>query len=194
MKKILLVIVTAMLCRFAGAAEEEPGDVGFGLDRKIQPGDVILIEVAGEKTFSVERKVPFDGMIPYPYLGRLEAGGQTPDQLAVLLTVKLGEDYLVNPQVSILVKETLALTASVLGAVNKPGPVQLPIEKRIDVIEAIAQAGGFSEAASRNRIEFSRGGKKTPIKYDELLKSNSDPTKKIYVQPGDIIWVYESRF
>ncbi len=161
------------------------------LDRKVAPSDTIFVEVFGDKDLTVERRVQAGGAITYPLLGTVEVAGKTTAEVAVILTQLLGKDLLVNPIVSVNVKEYRMRTVSVLGSVAKSGTVKLPIEQKMDIIEAIAEAGGFNREANRNRIELNRNGKTRTLKYDQLRKE-TDPAKKIWVEPGDVITVRES--
>jgi len=160
-------------------------------DRKIAPSDIIIVEVFGEKDLSGEHRVQQSGTIKYPLLGSVEVAGKTPSQVAAILAEKLEAEYLVDPQVNVMVKEYRLRTVSVIGKVNKEGSIELPAEQKIDIVDAIARAGGFAATANPNRIELSRGGKTTVYKFNDLKKVK-DPDKKIWLEPGDVIDVKES--
>jgi protein involved in polysaccharide export with SLBB domain len=162
-------------------------------DRKILPQDIIIVEVFGEKDLSGEHRVQQSGTIKYPLLGSVEVGGKTPAEVATILAQKLEADYLVDPQVNVMVKEYRMRTVSVIGKVNREGSIELPAEQKVDILEGIARAGGFSPVANKNKIELSRKGKTTTYKFDDL-KSVKDPDKKIWLEPGDVIYVHESFF
>jgi polysaccharide export outer membrane protein len=169
------------------------GALGDDSDRSIQSGDIIIVDVFGEKDLSGEHRVQKGGTIKYPLLGSVDVAGKTPSQVADMLQHKLEADYLVAPQVNVMVKEYRSRTVSVIGKVNKEGAVDLPAEQRIDIVEGIARAGGFQPTANKNRIELSRNGKTTTYKFDEL-KKETNPDKKIWLEPGDVIFVRESFF
>lgn len=164
-----------------------------GNDRKIATSDIIVVDVFGERDLCGEHRVQQSGTIKFPLLGSIEVAGKTPVQVAMLLTEKLGADYLVDPQVNVMVKEYRLRTVSVIGKVNREGAVELPAEQRIDIVEAIARANGFSPIANKNKIELSRNGKTTRYKFDDLIKLKDD-SKKIWLEPGDVIIVHESFF
>lgn len=164
-----------------------------GNDRKVAPSDIIVVEVFGEKDLSGEHRVQQSGTIKYPLLGSVEVAGKTPVQVAALLAAKLEADYLVDPQVNVMVKEYRMRTVSVVGKVNREGVVEIPAEQKIDILEGIARAGGFSPVANKNRIELSRKGKTTNYKFDDL-KRVKDIEKKVWLEPGDVIYVHESFF
>jgi polysaccharide export outer membrane protein len=162
-------------------------------DRRIAPSDIIVVEVYGEKDLSGEHRVQATGVIKYPYLGMVEVAGKTPSEVADLLQAKLAADYLVDPQVNVMVKEYRSRTVSVIGRVNREGAIDLPAEQRIDIVEAIARAMGFHQLANKNKISLTRSGKTSVYKFDDLRKI-TDPEKKIWLEPGDVIYVPESFF
>src|SRR5437764_7131252 len=148
----------------ARAAEIEEGD------HKIAPLDVLTIDVVGEKDLSKELRVSSNGTVTFPHLGSVEVKGMTPAEVENLLKEKLGKDYLVDPQVIVTVKEYRTRTVSVIGQVNKPGVIALPAEQKMDILEAIAQAGDLTKGANKNRIEVSRKGKPYKFTLEELKK------------------------
>ena len=192
MKRFHLPLATSLwlalfLSGFMGVRAQESDD------RTIAPFDIIIIEVYGEKDLSGEHRVQQSGTIKYPLLGNIAVGGQTPSQVAAQLTEKLEADYLVDPQVNVMVKEYRSRTVSVIGKVNKEGAIDLPPEQKIDLLEGIARAQGFSPLANKNKIELSRNGKTTTYKFDDLKKVK-ETQKKVWLEPGDVIYVHESFF
>lgn len=182
-----LLLIIACASPSGRAAEEDTPD------RKIATSDIIVVEVFGEKDLSGEHRVQQSGTIKFPLLGSVEVAGKTPATVAATLAQMLEADYLVDPQVNVMVKEYRLRTVSVIGKVNKEGAVELPPEQKIDILEGIARAGGFSPLANKNKIELSRGGKTTAYKFDELKQAKS-ADKKIWLEPGDVIYVHESFF
>lgn len=77
--------------------------------------------------------------------------------------------------------------ARVLGEVNRPGTVSLGLGSRKDIIDAIAECGGFTEKA-RPQFEFTRSGVTQKFTLDEL-KAETDPARKLWLEPGDTIEV-----
>ena len=163
------------------------------LDRRIEKSDLIIVAVFDELKLSGEYRVQASGSIHYPLLGDVDVAGKTTAEVASSLKQKLGEDYLVNPEVTVLVKQYRLRTVTVIGKVMKPGPVLLPDEERMDIIQAIAQAGGFQPTANENRIAFSRGGKTVSYKFKQLRAIKTEE-KKVWLEPGDVIDVAESVF
>src|SRR2546422_6301204 len=189
-----LVAIFALFVALDGRTDENARtDEAAEGDHKIAPLDIITIDVVGEKDLSKELRVSTSGTITFPFLGSIEVKGKTPAEVESLLKEKLGKDYLVDPQVIITVKEYRSRTVLVIGQVNKPGLIALPAEQKLGILEAIGQAGDLGRSANKNRIEVSRKGKTQKFTLDDL-KKDTNPEKKFWLEPGDVIYVHESFF
>lgn len=189
MKIVNWLIIASLLlaAAFAGGPRLLAAEAN---DRKIAPSDIIIVEVFGEKDLSGEHRVQISGTIKFPLLGTVDVAGKTPVQVAAMLTEKLEADYLVDPQVNVMVREYQLRTVSIIGRVEKPGAIELPAEQKLDILEGIARAGGFSQLANPNKIDLSRDGKTTTYRFDDLIKIK-DSKKKVWLEPGDVIKVHE---
>jgi len=143
-----------------------------------------------------------NGMIALPIIGKVQAGGQTPDQLQAEITEALRKT-LKKPQVAVNVVAFHSQPVTVLGAVNQPGVKQLQGPKRL--LEVISEAGGMRPEAG-NRISITREAKwgALPLPNEEPdasraftsaqinvaeLTSGKKPEDNIYVRPHDVISV-----
>jgi polysaccharide export outer membrane protein len=79
-------------------------------------------------------------------------------------------------------------TVSVLGAVRKPGLVDLPQGQEWSVVDALAAAGDLSEAADQKHIELKRRGNTTMLEFKGLLDA-TDASKNPKLESGDIVFV-----
>jgi polysaccharide export outer membrane protein len=86
-------------------------------------------------------------MVALPLLGEVPVAGLTLAEVKAQLTVLLGRDYLVNPQVDVRVKEYQSQFVTVLGEVSTPGrrPLRGGQTRLIDVL---VEAGGLTPRAS----------------------------------------------
>jgi polysaccharide biosynthesis/export protein len=159
-------------------------------DYKVSPQDVLTISVVNEKDLIQECRVSASGTISYAWLSDVEVAGKTPPQIEKDLAAALDKDYLVNPRVIVALKEYRAREVNVVGQVNKPGPVTIPPERPMTIIEAITRAQGLTLRGNRSKIEFTRRGKKQMLRWEDLDKI-TDPEKQIYVEPGDTIEIGE---
>lgn len=192
------VCVAAAPCtapRLLGADEASDSTSPAVGDYKISPQDVLIIHIIGEQPdFPIEQRVSGEGYINFPFLETVKAAGKTTMEVAALIRKRLmDEDFFVDPQVLVNVKEYRQETVNVFGQVMKPGPVQLPAERRMDIVEAINLAGGFTGKANRGKILLTRKGETRTYSWDKLIRIQED-AEKVWMEPGDTIDVKESIF
>jgi polysaccharide export outer membrane protein len=162
-------------------------------DSTLGIGDVFEVRVFGESELSNKYRVGGDGTIDFPMVGTIKIAGLLPSQVAALITARLKDGILRSPQVSIYVHEQVSKKILVVGQVAKPG--SFPYAAGMNIIEAIAQAGGFTQVSAKNGTTVTRieGGKKTI--YHVLAGDISDGVAANFlVRPGDIISVPERFF
>jgi protein involved in polysaccharide export with SLBB domain len=162
-------------------------------DYRLSSNDLLEINVYDEKDLSKTVRVAPDGTISFPLLGNVLVSGLTPSQVEQKITSLLAEDYLVNPQVNVLVKEFAQIF--VMGQVKAPGAYQL--KDGMTVIGAIAMAGGFTDLASSNNVRIVRiieGREQIYTVPIGSMLQGTDRSKDISLQPNDTILVPESFF
>ncbi len=156
---------------------------------KIGPGDVLNISVWKEDGLQQEVLVRPDGGMSFPLAGDLNAGGKSVAQLQKLLVSKI-KQYIPDPVVTVSIRKIENNKIFVVGKVNRPG--QYIGTSYIDVMQALAMAGGLNAYASSNNIKILRrvdGDIKSMLfEYDEVadgykLKQN------IILQSGDVVVV-----
>jgi polysaccharide biosynthesis/export protein len=113
----------------------------------IGPLDRISVSVFQEEDLSV-RDVQVDaaGDILLPLIGQVHAAGQTSTALSHLIEQRLGRRYLVNPQVSAVVQQSVSQKVTVQGSVIEPGVYA--IQGRTTLLDALAMAKGPSRVAA----------------------------------------------
>lgn len=161
-------------------------------DYRIGIGDLMQIEVYDEADLSREVRVLTDGSISLPLLGTFKAADLTVPELEQKITKMLGEKYLVNPQVIILVKEFSHVF--VFGEVKNPG--SFPIYGRLTAFEAITLAGGLTEVAS-NHVKVIRNdnGRETTYEVDlERLTKKGEASQDVELRANDRVIVSRGFF
>ena len=164
---------------------------------KLQSSDVVNITVRDHADLTTKTRVTNDGYISFPLLGKVPSTGLTVQELESRLKELLEKDFLVKAEVLVFIEEYHSRQASVIGEVNKPGKFDMPTERDITVLEAIAMAGGFTKDADVNRTRVMRienGQKKTfVIKVDDITEKG-EKDKDIVLKPDDVVFVPESFF
>ena len=165
----------------------------------LRPGDTLLISVWQDP--KLDRKVIIgpDGMIAFPLAGHIKAGGKTPQALEEVLRTRLQKNYSGQLDVTVSLadvnKDEEAETKPrvyITGEVLKPGPY--PIKPAINVMQAIALAGGLGPFAAKQRVQLHRkiNGADSIFIFDfNAYASGRDATDNINLQSGDIIIVPE---
>jgi protein involved in polysaccharide export with SLBB domain len=195
--KIRLLLRLLWVC-LVGLGSRGTGDSAFAqspssgaANRKIQPNDIIFIRVVGEPDLTMERRVSADGTISYPWLEDITVTDKTTGDVEKLLREQLHPDYIINPQVTVDFKEYVKQFVNVTGQVNKPGPVEIPVDRKLDLLEVLSRAGDLRPAANTKKIELHRKGDPVRTFDYQKLQSTVDPTKKFYVEPDDNVYVHE---
>src|SRR5271170_6053271 len=131
----------------------------------LAPNDVVQIKVYQEDDLETKARVGQDGTISFPLIGVVPIGGKTVEQAGALIREKLDKDYLVNPQITLIVVEYSKRRFIVLGQVQKPGSFEIPSEESVTLLEAIAMAGGYTRLADKANVKVTRiaGGKTTTV-------------------------------
>ncbi|MEK7474150.1 MAG: polysaccharide biosynthesis/export family protein [Candidatus Coatesbacteria bacterium] len=163
---------------------------------RISPQDLLDISVYGEADLTRPARVTADGRINFPLIGEVEIAGLTLAQAEAALRAKLNA-FVVNPFVSVSVKESHARRVVILGEVTRPGAIDIPTTSPLTCVEAIAQAGGFTKYAAGNSVRVVRktaaGGQETiTVPVNDVTKGDKD--KDLVLQPEDVIFVPQTLF
>ena len=120
-------------------------------DYKVGPLDAIDVTVFQEPDLSTKGTVvDASGKVTLPLIGSVTAAGKTASQLSTEIAQRLGENYLVNPQVSVVVSASVSQKVIVEGEVTEPGVYE--IKGGTSLLEAIAMAKGESKIAALKRV------------------------------------------
>jgi polysaccharide export outer membrane protein len=91
----------------------------------IGPEDVVHVIVLGQDSLTGDFTIGTDGMLTFPFLGKVKAEGWSAVELERKLTTLLADGYLRRPQVSVSIKEFRSQRVYVTGEVGRPGPYGL---------------------------------------------------------------------
>jgi polysaccharide export outer membrane protein len=155
----------------------------------IQPGDVLTVSVWKEKELQADVLVRPDGGLSFPLAGDIQATGRTVDEVRQLIEKGL-KRYIPDPAVSVALKQIGGNFIYVIGKVNRPG--QFPFSKPLDVMQALALAGGATPYAAVNDIRIlqrdATGLRSIPFHYGDIERGR-DLGQNILLKSGDTIVV-----
>jgi polysaccharide export outer membrane protein len=186
--RILLLLV--LLLGYSGVARAQSA--------ALQPGDTVTISVYQDPKLDRQVVVGPTGMISFPLVGQIKAGGLTPAALESVIKGRLKGKFTEEPDVTVslvtsqLLTEELQPKIYITGEVLRPGPFVM--RTRIDVMQAIAVAGGLSPFAAKRRIQVRRKihGVETlfVFNYDDFFAGRNFEDN-ITLIAGDVIIVPE---
>lgn len=188
----------------------------YAKDYLVDPKLTLTVDEYATEFISVIGAVKNPGQIPMPVSGRLDlasamatAGGLTElaDAGGIQLVrasgtsstfsmssieggsgrvqLEAGDRIIVNQ--SAFVGKTL----TVLGQVGKPGPLPFPMNGRLDLVNAIALAGGLTELANPKKVTINRRGTVTLVDFKSISQRGDRP---LLLQPDDVVTVAERLF
>src|SRR5947207_2275558 len=142
----------------AGQPATAPGAAGLVPSRLyvLKPNDVVMVKVYQEEDLTIQARVARDGSITLPLLGTVNIGSNTVERAIGLIRDGLAKDYLVNPQVSLSIVEYAKRRFTVLGQVNRPGTYEMPGDDQLNLLQAIAMAGGYTRIGAPTKITIQR--------------------------------------
>lgn len=176
------LLVLACLAATRPAVAQEAGYM-------VRPGDLLAVSVWKEEALQGDVLVTPDGAFAFPLVGLVDARGKTVDDLQKILTERLAK-YISDPVVTVAVREIRGNKVYVIGQVNKPG--EFIVNPRVDVVQALAMAGGTTPFASLGNIIVLRrtGPKQEALRFDftEVAKGRN-LEQNFELRTGDIVVV-----
>jgi polysaccharide export outer membrane protein len=127
-----------------------------------------------------------DGMVQFPYAGRLKLAGMTEDQARNLLTTKLAH-YIRKPKVTLRVQSYRSKRIYVDGEVKTPGLLAIN-DIPMTLMEALNRAGGMLPTADQSQISLIREGTSYRINLPQLVQKGVNPAS-IMLTNGDVLRV-----
>jgi len=136
-----------------------------GAPYQIQPGDVLQVAVWKETELQAEVLVRSDGGISFPLAGDLHAAGASVAQLADTIGERI-KKLIPDAIVTVALKASNGNRIYVVGKVNRPG--EYAFNRAVDVMQAIALAGGTTPYAAVGEIRILRreGERQSALRFD----------------------------
>src|SRR5688572_2486910 len=152
----------------------------------IQVNDVLHVFVWKEPEVSQSRVlVRPDGRISIPLVQDMQASGLTPVQLKQRLEERL-KPLIDVPNVTVIVDTIQSYQVYVMG--NVAGGGAFSSATPVTIIQALANAGGFTEFANKKDIRIYRGILVMKFNYKDFTEG-INLTQNIHLQSGDVVEV-----
>lgn len=184
---------------------------------RIQPGDVLQMEVLEDPSLNRSLLVLPDGSVSLPLAGAIVAKGQTVDSMKSAISSALASKFASPPTIFLSVGQLNPTTTAVanaaasaaatsytatglvsiyaLGEVNKQGRVD--VMPGTTLLQFLAESGGMTKYAAAKRIQLRRTDHKTGqetvyhFNYKAVQQGANAPV--IVLRQGDVVVVPERR-
>lgn len=184
-----IAVFLLIFCAGAFAAAADTPMQAPGQDYVIGPGDILEISVWKEEALTKLVTVLPDGKIAFPLIGEAVASGWTVAQLKKEIETRLAR-YVPDPVLSVGVHQMNSLMIYVVGKVNNPG--RFVLNTNVDVLQALAMAGGLNSFAKRGQIKVlrKRDGKTKIFDFDyDDVTEGKKLEQNIQLVRGDVVVV-----
>ncbi len=200
---LLVMLVSALVSigAEANSQAESDGVISVARDRRsdyvLQPQDSLRVFIFQHDDLNRQMdsvQVSPEYSISLPLVGTISVRGLTTRQAEGIIRQAFDRDYLVNPQVSVVVVKYAERSVNVLGQVGKPDRVPFPQEKGLTIIEAITLAGGPTRLADLKRVKLTRKQSDSETVVEEIDVSsmmNKGGKDAVQLKTGDVIFVPE---
>ena len=176
----------------AAFAQDRPTtlvDESVHLERRISPGDTLVIDVSPAKEYSCEVLVQPNGTIEILMIGAIHVAGLSAEQARELLTEKLSK-YVSHPKVNISTRYFSSRFVIIAGEVNQAGTFEYKDDMRI--MDILLKAGGPKDNAKLRSVKIFRkeAGDKTVrlvVNFQKVL--DGDMSGNIQLKPMDMVYV-----
>lgn len=182
----------------SGASRGGGGGGGIGMvvgeNYVLKPSDVVSVEVYQEEDLNKQVRVEGDGSVALALIGKVKVAGMTVAEAQSLITDLYNRDFIVDPQISVLVVQFSEKVVHILGSVNSPGVIPIPPDRDLTLTEAIAGVRGVSrlgnpKSITIKRVDDSGRARQMEVNFSRIV---TDPNvKDVILQEGDTIWVPE---
>jgi polysaccharide export outer membrane protein len=179
---------------------------------RINPGDVLAIEVLEDPALNREVLILPDGSFSFPFTGTLRAGGLTIAQVEAAITQGIAPNFATEPNVFVTVRQVRppelpgiaglggvtepTIDVYFLGEVNNPGPIAIP--PGTTFLQALAFSGGFTPFAAQRRVQLRRTDPHTGQQFVSevdyrAISRGAALVRDVELIEGDVILVPERR-
>lgn len=181
-----------------------PPSVRPSLDRgeyRVGQDDVLEIVVFEIPELGITARVTASGYVSLPLIGAVKVFGMTTLELATQLEDSLRENYVIEPHVTVLIREYASQPVSIIGAVKTPGIYQIKGQKRL--LDMLSMAQGLAPNPG-STIQVIRASAAMPVENDaatppgmvaidiEELLEQGKTELNIPIYAGDVINVLQA--
>ncbi|MEI4473719.1 polysaccharide biosynthesis/export family protein [Frigidibacter sp. MR17.24] len=163
---------------------------------RVQPGDVLRIEVIEDAGLNRDVLVSPDGTINVPLAGSLSAAGRSTGAIQSDLAERLSPNFASRPNVYVSLgqlaqgseAEAETITVYMTGEMGRPGAIE--VKPGTTFLQAVAAAGGLTSFAAQKRLLLQRnvGGKAMTYRFNyRAITQGGSQAGLTPLREGDVI-------
>lgn len=166
---------------------------------RIGAGDVLYVSAgpgaASDQAIVRQEIVGPDGYISFDLIGSYKAEGKTTDEIDAELRGLLST-FIVDVDVTVSIASFNAKRVFVLGEVARPG--KYIINKKMTILDAVAEAGSPTLEASKTRVRLFKSGsteeasREIDVNLKKLMEKGA-LDQNLVLEDGDVIFVPTDR-
>ena len=176
---VAAAFAAVLLSPFEVAAQDASA---FASAYRLGSGDMLRVIVFGEDDLSGEFAVDDSGFVSFPLIGEVRAQGMTLRDFETEIAEELNDGYIIDPRVNVEIINYRPFY--IYGEVTDGG--EYPYVAGMNVLKAIAIAGGYTYRANQRRVHITRAG--------ESERLTVQVGQDVLIYPGDVIEVPERFF
>lgn len=152
----------------------------------LDSGDILNIQLVGQKNFIDQFPVNRDGSINFPNIGKINIVGLTLNEAIDLIKIKVDAAYI---STDAYINLDMIRDVNILISGNAKNPGIYTLSGNSNILHALAVAGGINDYGSYREIKLIRNGLvlETLDIYDILINGNYNINKRL--RSGDVVFV-----
>ncbi len=156
---------------------------------RIRSGDVLRVEVLEDTTLNRTALVAPDGRVTLPLAGSIAASGRSIEAVQAEIAAKLAPNFASAPNVYVGIEQVgepatgSGMRVYVMGEAATPG--LYTVRHGSNLLQVLAETGGFTRFAATNRIQVQRGGHVMTFNYRAVEEGAA--ARPMVIKSGDVI-------
>lgn len=163
---------------------------------RLRAGDKLRFELLNDKyNFESDVVVDNQGAVNLEYINWVGVEGKTIEEASLAIQELYAKDYFVNPNLKLVLTEKAPIRYKIFGQVANPGYYEVPPGLGVDLLDAIAIAGGYTRLAGKISLRSDESAPPSEIrnfKIRDLTKGRNNGIPKLI--GGETIVIGESFF
>ena len=197
MHRLVLIFALSAVQLLSGAEDATKLAGQFHLSIR----DLVRVNVQGEPSVSVDRRIDGLGQINVPLIGAVKVSGLTIDEAQQLITRRYVQDEIfIHPEVVLIMLDYAPKEVMILGQIGKQGKVPFPPEtSTLSIVDAITSAGGLTRISNGSSVRVTRHDEQGheqdfTVNVEKMIEGRGPKDETFLLQSGDVVFVPERVF